>query len=234
MNNSSELNNSAPRGLQNYGATCWFNALMQCLKASSDFSNIEKKDTPLQKEFLNFMKKENSDPRPFLSEFIKKFPSWQGLPNDCQEALLLLMDVLNLTDFIGKVTQTITYPDGTSVTEYPCSIFLNNDQLILSDYKDDTGKVHKVAIQETHLTTVPKILVVSDLKNKVSENMFGKKLFALIPWCHGHYIAFVRGEDNNEVVGNNKVVGNWHMCDDDSISNASPNMDQNYYLAFYK
>jgi len=230
MNNSNELdsneldsNELTPRGLQNYGATCWFNALMQCLKASSDFSNIET-DTPLQKEFLNFMKKENSDPRLFLSEFLKKFPSWQGLPNDCQEALLLLVDVLNLKDFMGKVTQTITYPDGTSVTEYPCSIFLNNDQLILSDYKDDTGKNHKVAIQETHLTTVPKILVVSDLKNKVSETMFGKQLFALIPWCHGHYIAFVRGNE----------VGNWHMCDDESISNASPNMDQNYYLAFYK
>ena len=221
-------------GIKNYGATCWFNALMQCLMKSRKWD--EDTADPFTKEFLGFMNQgsedelDNSnelDPVPFLREFVKKFPDWQGLPNDAQEALILLLDIfektINLTDFTGEVTQTITFPKGTSVTKYPCTIFLNNEQLVLSDYKDNTGTVHNVAIQETFLTKIPKILVLSDIKNKVEEEMFGKKLFALIPWYGGHYIAFVNVKDSG-----------WHLFDDESVSNATPNLNHKYYLAFYK
>jgi len=207
-------------GLPNLGATCWFNALMQCLRYSRKWENPEISSDPFTHQFLTFMN-EFKDPRPFLFEFNKKFPNWEGLPNDAQEAFLLILDVLEKTiglkDFTGEITQTITYPTGTSVTKWPFTIYNFDKDLTLTDYKDSEGIIHRVAIQQNEITKMPKILVCS------TEKLLDGDLFALIPWCWGHYISFVKS--GNET---------WYMFDDESVTSASPNLDQKYYLAFYK
>jgi len=224
MSSSENLASSEnlPKGIPNYGATCWFNALMQCLKHSRKWENYESVDDPFTREFLKFMIPGNYEPRPFLTEFVKKFPSWGGMPNDAQEALLLILDILEntikLTDFTGEIIQTITYPTGTSVTKYPFTIFTFEKDLVLSDYKDSSGKIHKVSIQQNFITKKPKILVAS--VDNIEKVDFGEP-FALIPWCMGHYVAFVK--DNSS----------WYLIDDDSVTKASANMTRRYYLAFY-
>jgi hypothetical protein len=212
------------KGIPNYGATCWFNALMQCLKQSREWENHDLVEDPFTREFLKFMIPGNYEPRPFLQEFVKKFPSWGGMPNDAQEAFLLILDILektiNLKDFTGEITQTITYPTGTSVTKYPFTIYNFDKDLVLSNYKDSSGIIHNVAIQQNFITKKPKILVAS--VDNIEKVDFGEP-FALIPWCMGHYVAFVKDSE-----------GSWHLIDDDSVSAASPNMTRNYYLALYK
>jgi ubiquitin C-terminal hydrolase len=220
------------QGIPNVGATCWFNSLIQCFRACppDTWKNLKIKDS-FTKEFVNCVQLENPtqmsreqlDPRPLLSEFVKKFPSWQGLPNDAQEALLHILDILNLDEFKGEMTQTITYPGGKSVTKVPMTVYIGDDYLTLSDYVDSNNVKYNVAIQETKMTTIPKILIVSTLKETVvKEELFGKKLFALIPLCGGHYVAFVKDGD-----------GTWYLTNDESVSNATPNLNNRFYLCFY-
>lgn len=205
-----------PEGIPNQGATCWFGSLIQCLRVCRNWSLDEPSDDPFTQEFYKIVK---SEPNQFLQEFLKKFPDFTGLPSDSQEALLFILDRLGETrskDFAGEVTQTITWAEGTSVTKYPCTIWWAPEkELVLSDYQDSTGKKFHVAIQETSLTKVPKVLVTSGQGPPTEKGLVG-----LVALYGGHYVAFVRHEDE------------WFLVNDDAVHRASPDLSQSYYLAF--
>jgi len=206
-----------PEGIPNQGATCWFGSLIQCLRVCRDWTEDPGQD-PFTQEFYKIVK---SEPNQFLQEFLKKFPDFTGLPSDSQEALLFILDRIGETrskDFTGEVTQTITWAEGTSVTKYPCTIWWAPEkELVLSDYQDSTGKKFHVAIQETVLTTRPKVLVTSG-QTPPSE----KGLTGLVALYGGHYVAFVKSTD-----------GEWFLVNDDAVHKASPDLSKSYYLAFH-
>jgi ubiquitin C-terminal hydrolase len=186
------------RGIPNYGGTCWFGALYQCLRVTLGL---------------------RTSPKTFYDQHFK---DWQG-PNDVQEALLYIIDRLKLKEFEGETTQTIEYGDSKkSIKKFPSTLFLGYSGFEdLDDFKDDDGVLYKNARKHEVLTTVPEILVVSTGEG-ADVTMFGKDLKALIPWGGGHYIAFVK-DDTEE----------WFMVDDIQVTEATPNLDIRYYLAFY-
>lgn len=204
------------QGIPNEGATCWFGSLIQCLRISREW-NEDPGDDPFVQEFYKIMK---SEPNQFLQEFVKQFPDFIDLPSDSQEALFFILDRLGdarTKDFTGEVTQKTHWPGGESIIKYPCTIWWNpKKDLVLSDYKDDSGNVFHVAIQETILSTQPKILVTS-----CSEPPNEKGLFALVALYGGHYVSFVKPNDE------------WLLVNDNVVHKASPNLSQSYYLSFH-
>ena len=207
---------AAPTGIPNQGATCWFGSLIQCLRTCRDWSHEDPGQDPFTQEFYKIVK---SEPNEFLREFLKKFPDFTGLPNDSQEALFFILDRLGdlAKDFTGEVTQTITWAEGTSVTKYPCTVWCPPDkELVLSDYKDSYGKTFHVAIQETVLSTRPRILVTSSREPPPEKGLTG-----LVALYGGHYVAFVRPDKE------------WFLVNDDAAHQASPDLSKSYYLAFH-
>jgi hypothetical protein len=141
-------------------------------------------------------------------------------PNDSQEALMYILDrlerTIGLKTFTGKVTQTVIYPAGRSVTANPCTVWFHQDtEDILSKYEDSKGKIHNVAAIQRHLTEVPEVLI----SDRVTDELFGKKLIGIVHWSMGHYVAFVKYQDD------------WYCANDSSITKASPILRG--YVGFY-
>jgi len=132
---------------------------------------------------------------------------------------LYLVDKFKLSEFEGEVTQTVVYPGGRSVSKAPCTIWFHQEKHdVFEGYKDETGKVHNVAVIQRELTRVPEILV-SDI---VKEELFGKKLLGIVVWVpFGHYVAYV------------KEAGEWWLVDDLNIKREEPVLTRRGYIAFY-
>jgi ubiquitin C-terminal hydrolase len=207
-----------PEGISNQGATCWFGSLIQCLRTCRAWTE-DPGDDSFTQEFYKIVK---SEPNEFLREFLSKYQDFQGVPNDSQEALFFILDQLEksigLKDFTGETTQTTTWVEGSSVQKYPCTIWLEPEKdLVISGYKDDTGKEFHVAIQQTVLSRKPKVLVTTSRINPPSD----KGLTGLVALYGGHYVAFVRSDDE------------WFLVNDNQVHKASPDLSKPYYLSFH-
>lgn len=204
------------KGLNNLGATCWLNALIQCLRVCKNWE-----ESPEHKSaFYKLVRGETDDTTQFLEEFPKMH--FGNSPSDSQEALLHILDKLDLKEFVGEVTQTIVYPGGRSVSKTPCTVWFGQGQKkpdVISDYVDETGKVHNVAVIQRELTKVPEVLVSDVVENE----LFGKPLIGCVIWGFGHYVAYV------------KEAGDWWYVNDQhahiKVENAI--LPKGVYLAFY-
>lgn len=203
------------QGLPNLGATCWLNALLQCMRASRKWN--ETSDDPFTFEWLKLMNGADN-----TTEFLKHLPTdpFSPGPNDSQEALMFILDKLektiHLKDFTGEVTQTVIYPGGKSITKNPSTVWFHTEKDdTIEDYEDDSGNIHKVSVIQRRLTKVPKIL----LSDTIRETLFDKKLFGIVHWGWGHYVAFVREGDE------------WYCANDACITKATPVMKG--YIGFY-
>lgn len=207
-----------PRGLPNLGATCWLNTVIQCLRVTKDWTlESPKEGDQFSSDFIKLMKCDTDNTTSFLSQ-LPVNPFGNG-PNDSQEALLYILDRLNIQEFVGEVTQTVIYPGGRSVSKNPCTIWFNQNQDkddVLSGYEDCTGKRHNVAVINRQLTRVPEILV----SDKISDELFGKKICAIVHWGGGHYVSYVY------------TNGDWWCISDSLVTKATPVMKG--YIAFYK
>ena len=204
------------QGLPNMGATCWLNALIQCMRASRTWD--QSSDDPFTSEFIKLMRCDSDNTTAFLKQ-LPMDPFGDG-PNDSQEALMYILDrlerTINLTTFTGEVTQTVIYPGGRSEYKTPCTVWFHQDKEdIITNYEDSSGKIHNVAAIQRHLTKVPEVLV----SDRITDELFGKKLFGIIYWGMGHYVAFVC-KDNE-----------WYCANDASISKATPIFKG--YVGFY-
>lgn len=204
------------QGLPNIGATCWLNALLQCMRVSREWKEIS--DDPFTSDFLKLVRYETDN----TTDFLKNLPTdpFSPGPNDSQEALMYILDKLEKTiglrDFNGDVTQTIVFPGGKSITNTTCTIWFHAEKDdVIENYEDSSGNIHKVAVIQRRLTRVPKILV----SDHVTENLFDKKLFAIVHWGWGHYVAFIKKDDE------------WYCANDAHISKATPIMKG--YIGFY-
>ena len=204
------------QGLPNIGATCWLNALVQCMRVSREWT--EKSDDPFTIEFLKLVRGDTDDTTHFLKE-LPMDPFGAG-PNDSQEALMYILDrlerTIGLKTFTGKVKQIVIYPGGRSVTVNPCSVWFHQDKDdIFSNYEDSTGKIHNVAAIQRELVEVPEVLI----SDRVTDELFGKKLIGIVHWSMGHYVAFVKYNDD------------WYCANDSSVTSASPILRG--YVGFY-
>jgi hypothetical protein len=176
--------------MKNLGATCWLNALIQCLRVSKEWSGTS--------EFHKLVRSESDNKTEFLEKELTEF---KNEPSDSQEALLYILDKIGDKDFEGEVTQTVVYPGGKSVTKEPCTVwFHQNKSDVISDYVDSNGKVYNVAVVCRELTRIPKILVTDSV-----EEYQGKQLVGIVVWGMGHYVAYVKKPD-----------GEWWYLNDDA------------------
>lgn len=212
-NLSSDVSLSPPQGIQNMGATCWLNALVQCFRTCPNGKDLEHKTKQL---------------------LLNKFGN---VPSDAQEALIYIIDELKLTDFIGEETQTVVFPDGKSIRKNECTIWFHNKGRsdVISNYTDENGKTHNAAIIQRELTKVPNVLV----SDTVFENgLYGKELRGLVCWGWGHYIAYVKSKgvplskSNDLSSDSNTSRDSWYYANDDHIKKIDV-IPSSAYLAFY-
>lgn len=209
------------KGLNNIGSTCWLNALVQCLRVSRNWTEEAPEGDAFTSEFLRLVRCETDDTTHFLKEL--PMTPFGNNASDSQEALLYILDRLersiHLTDFTGQVKQTVIFPGGRSETTSPCTVWFRpkTEQDVFSGYEDNTGKIHNVAVIERELVKVPEILV-SDHADDIFHD---KKLFGIVCWGMGHYVAYV------------KEAGDWwYVNDHHHIKKEKPNLSGTY-LAFY-
>jgi len=208
------------KGLNNIGATCWLNALVQCLRVSRNWT--EESDEAFTSEFLKLVKCDTDD----TTQFLKELPMnpFGNSPSDSQEALLYILDrlerTIQLKDFTGQVKQTVIFPGGRSETVNPCTVwFRPKGDDVISGYEDHTGKIHNVAVIKRELVKVPDILVSDYVTD--DELFYGKKLLGIVCWGMGHYVSYV------------KEAGDWwYVNDHHHIKKEKPNLSGTY-LAFY-
>ena len=212
------------KGLNNIGATCWLNALVQCLRVCKDWNKptgldkVVTLDKPVGLDFYKVMRGESDNTTDILkNDLLPQY--FTNSPNDSQEAFLYLVDRLKLKEFEGEVTQTVIYPGGRSVSKSPCTIWFHQEKHdVIEGYKDENGHVYNVAVIRRTLTKVPEILV----SDTVQEELFGKKLLGIVLWVpFGHYVAYV------------KEAGDWWLVDDLNIKREEPILTRRGYIAFY-
>jgi ubiquitin C-terminal hydrolase len=143
------------RGFYNLGATCYFNASLQCLLHTPQLSNFFilhgfSGDCAFTKMYGDLVRLFWSDqlpgkpidPGPLLKLFQKHFPRFRiGQQHDVQEAVLCIIDILeraipefkNL--FYGKKVQETVYPGGRATRDEPFSVH------IVCSHGDDLGEM---------------------------------------------------------------------------------------------
>lgn len=214
------------KGLVNIGATCWLNALVQCLRVSRNWTEEATEGDRFTYEFLRLVKGDTDDTTHFLKEL--PMTPFGNNASDSQEALLYILDRLersiHLKDFTGQVKQIVIFPGGRSETTSPCTVWFHSNSTkteTLSGYEDHTGKVHNVAVIKRELVNVPEILVSDYVVANCDELFYGKKLLGVVCWCMGHYVSYV------------KEAGDWWYVNDHSyIKKEKPNLSRTY-IAFY-
>lgn len=221
------------KGLDNLGATCWLNALVQCLRVARNWDESCEKDVDddsFTREFFRLVRGETDN----TTDFLKELPvdPFGNNPSDSQEALLYILDRIEkiVTDFTGEVTQTVIYPGGRSVTKTPCTVWFPDDPKkkdVLSGYQDDSGKTHRVAVVERELTKVPEVLV----STLVQEELYGKPLIGIVCWGGGQFHGPRQFHGTGHYVAYVKEAGDWWYVNDHYIKKANPNIAG--YIGFY-
>ena len=212
------------KGLDNIGATCWLNALVQCLRVSRNWTEEAPEGDSFTSEFLKLVKCETDN----TTHFLKELPmnSFGNNSSDSQEALLYILDRLErsigLKDFTGRAKQIVIFPGGRSETVNPCTVWFHGNSTkpeTLAGYEDHTGKTHNVAVIKRELVQVPEILVSDHAV--IDEPFYDKNLLGIVCWGMGHYVAYV------------KEAGDWwYVNDHHYIKKEKPNLSGTY-IAFY-
>lgn len=215
-------------GFQNNGNTCYFNSAVQCLLHVPGLSDrllrADDVTDPLTIAYRELGRLYFGEQRilkidilPLLRLFRQKFPSFDSMwPQDAQEALFCLMDVMDpyVKDTVnGEREQHTVWPGGKKVHREPFSILMlhgENDKTVdelvrkseewhtLTDYVDDDGKTHHVATTRSGITRFPKVLFVSfDKKTRVTAGDVLEKYEVKGSIIHvgNHYMSIIRRGD---------------------------------------
>ena len=252
------------KGLENHGNTCYFNTALQCLLNIPALSNYfirhpytgECEFTKAYGDLVRrYWTKGNNDINvtKVLELFREKFPRFKSEEqNDVQEAILCIIDILELSRpeikhwFYGKKTQENVWPGGKSSSQEDFSVHLitsegkdmatmlekSTDWNTLTDFEDTEGKTHHVATTRMVFSKLPQVLMISfDRKShiKIIENILMDKYeYNLIASA-----VHVGMQNDGHYVGFVKRRNKWYFANDDHITQQELPEEAGHYFMVY-
>ena len=226
------------KGIPNFGNTCYFNSVLQCLLQVPDISNFfilneYKGDCEFTKEYQKVVRsawvnKEDSfiDPRNLLKLFRNRFKQFDNTdPHDAQEALMCILDILEpVTKSVVecKLVQETVCPSGKTVCKDVASVLslaprdTLEESLIqfskwqnIEGYKDQNEKVWNVAVTRTLFKSFPRIFILSLTQKKTIKVPEHLGPFVLVASC-----VHAGSQNGGHYVSFTKHKGKWYLKDD--------------------
>jgi ubiquitin C-terminal hydrolase len=226
------------KGIPNFGNTCYFNSVLQCLLQVPDISNFfilndYKGDCEFTQEYQKVVKsawvtKADTfiDPRNLLKLFRNRFKQFDTTePHDAQEALMCMLDMLEpvTKSFVEcKLVQETVCPSGKTVCKDVTSVLslapMNtleeslkqfSEWQSIDGYKDNTEKVWNVAVTRTVIESFPKIFILSLTQKKTIKVSERMGSLVLFASC-----VHAGSQNGGHYVSFTKHKGKWYLKDD--------------------
>lgn len=214
-----------PFGIQNIGASCYINSIIQCIHTNPVFKKALT-DYTGQCEVTVSLRDINV---PKLLELMPQFKF--GEPSDPHEFILMLIDHLEKSlgkdMFYGTVQSKFVESTGkvTITNSEFGTLMFHDDSMDIDkpDYIIDSG-IGKFSCKQLTYTSFPTVLTCLFVNPIVMEprlEYMNKKLTGCVVHLPGHYMACITEGDK------------WFLIDDDKIHEITSGFKAPIYIAFY-